>query len=698
VMLIFEDLHWIDGETQALLNLMVDAIASARILLLVNYRPEYHHDWSNRTHYTHLRLDSFGRESAADMLSALLGNEAELEPLKRLVAEKTEGNPFFVEEMVQALFEQSVLARNGSVKLCQSLADIRIPPTVQTVLASRIDRLRPREKELLQILAVIGREFTQELVQRAALIPEAELDRLIGNLQSAEFVYVQPTFPVAEYSFKHALTQEVAYDSVLVQRRRELHERTARAIEELFSETINDHLDDLAHHYGRAGNADKGSEYLRRAGELALQRSAYAEAQDNITAALALLKGLPDDAQRAHRELRLQLALASVLIVTQGFDAPEAKRALERARELGRRMGETEELFRVLWYLCQSNIAQAVNGLANAFELAKESLQVAESMREPEQLLAAHYNMGESLYRLGRFGEASAHFIHALGLYDARQDQLLTPDYGIDLWILTSYILSWTELFLGRADRAATRAQATLAYAREVGHAFSIGYAMFGAAWMQQYWSRWQVQQELARSTDRLAVENRFAELSCWARAVEGHALFAQGRPGEGIGKMAEALREDRRLGALSNLTIISFLLIDAYTKVGQTEKANELLAEGESNAQPVMEAELLRLKGNLLLAQPVPNQQDAETCFRRSIDVSQQQETKFFELRATICLARLLANQGRREEARTMLAKITTGLPRLRHCRLERRQGPARRAWGKAANAVHDMQLRQSG
>ncbi|MBV8360814.1 MAG: tetratricopeptide repeat protein [Deltaproteobacteria bacterium] len=658
-MLIFEDLQWIDGETQALLNLLVDAIANARILLLVNYRPEYRHEWGSRTHYTQLRLDPLGRESAAEMLSALLGDETELEPLKRLIADKTEGNPFFVEEMVQALFEQGILVRNGRVKLSQLLADIRIPPRVQAVLASRIDRLAPSEKELLQTLAVMGREFPQELIQRVAGIPEAELERMLGNLQSSEFVYEQPTFPDVEYSFKHALTQEVAYNSMLIERRRQLHQRIASAIEALFSGTINDHLDELAHHYRRAGNADKASEYLRRAGELALRRSAYAEAQNNLTAALALLKDLPDDMHRAGRELRIQLALGSVLTGTESLDSPERRRTYERARELSQRIGDTNELFRALWNLCQSNIAQAAHGLAQAFELAEESLRLAESTHDPEQLLAAHYNMGECLWRLGRLGEASAHYNRTLGLYDARQHRLLASNYGIDLWIVCSFMLSWIELFLGRADQAATRTEATLAYAREVGHAFSLACAMFLVAWIERYWGRWQVQQKLAHSADTLAAENGFAEISYWARGVEGNALFVQGQCDEGITEMAEAVREYRRLGALSSLTIISEPLIDAYTKVGQTEDAQELLAEAMINVQPWNEAELLRLKGNLCLAQPVPDQREAESCFRRSIEVSRQQEAKFFELRATICLARLLDSQDRREEAHAMLTDI---------------------------------------
>jgi len=267
--------------------------------------------------------------------------------------------------------------------------------------------------------------------------------------------------------------------------------------------------------------------------------------------------------------------------------------------------------------------------------------------------------MGECLWRLGRLGEASAHYNRALGLYNARQHRLLASDYGMDLWIVCSFMLSWIELFLGRADQAATRTEATLAYAREVGHAFSLACAMFLVAWIERYWGRWQVQQKLAHSADTLAAQNGFAEISCWARGVEGHALFAQGRRDEGIAEMAEALREYRQLGALSNLTDISMPLIDAYMKVGQTEHAQELLAEAVSNAQPWNDAELLRLKGNLCLAQPVPDPQEAETCFRRSIEVSQQQEAKFFELRATICLAQLLASQNRRTEARAMLNDI---------------------------------------
>jgi class 3 adenylate cyclase len=205
LMVIFEDLHWIDNETQELLNLLVDGIANAHVLLMVNYRPEYHHPWGNRTYYAQLRLDPLDKQNGAEMLSALLGDAPELDVLKRTIIERTEGNPFFMEELVQALFDEGALVRDGTIKVARPLSQLRIPPTAQAVLATRIDRLRPDQKELLQALAVVGREFPLGLIRRVLPLADTELDRLLRELQLAEFIYEQPALPEVEYSFKHAL-------------------------------------------------------------------------------------------------------------------------------------------------------------------------------------------------------------------------------------------------------------------------------------------------------------------------------------------------------------------------------------------------------------------------------------------------------------------------------------------------------------
>jgi pentatricopeptide repeat protein len=658
LIIIFEDLHWIDSDTQALLNLLVDAIANARVLLLVNYRPEYRHDWGSRTHYTQLRLDALDRENSAEMLSAQLGDEAELEPLKRLITNKTDGNPFFIEEIVQALFEQGVIARNGRVKLMQPLTGIRIPPTVQAVLASRIDRLPPQQKELLQTLAVVGRRFVLGLVLRLASGSEADVDRLLGYLQSGEFIYEEPALPDPEYSFKHALTQEVVYDSMLIEHRRQLHRQTAAAIESLFSDTISDHLEDLTRHYSRAADADKASKYLGLAAEQSLRRSAYSEAQTHLSAALTLLPDIPDDRERADRELRLQLALGSLLTVTQSFDSAERNNAYERARELCQRLSDTKELFHVLWHLCQSKI-QMTGGLAQGLELAEEALRLAGHTQEPEQLIAGYYNLGETLWRLGRPREASAHLRQALDLYDPRHHQPLAAVYGVDLRVLCLWLLGLVEHELGLIDQAGARLEAAVQYARELGHIYSLGFAMMGAAWVEHLGGKPQVQQEIAHSGLVLAVEHGFAEMSCWMRGLEGHALFAQGRCDEGISELDEALRDYHVLGASANLAVLFDMLIDGYTNLGRIDEARELLVEALRKTQPWSEPELLRLRGNLFLAQAVAVRGEAESSFRQSIELSRQHETKLHELRATMSLARLLASQKRMDEARAMLAEI---------------------------------------
>src|SRR5215813_4905322 len=257
LILIFEDLHWIDSETQGFLDVLSESMASARLLLLVNYRPEYRHEWGSKTYYTQLHLVPFGKAEAEEFLDALLEatigaqHAAPLQTLKQLILEKTEGTPFFIEEIVQELREQGALPDGGAPHATPLPMELHIPTTVQGVLAARIDRLTPEEKTLLQQLAVIGREFPLSLAKQVVAQPEEELYRLLASLQRKEFLYEQPAFPEVEYLFKHALTQEVAYNSVLQEQRKALHERTAQVIEEVYQDQLADQYSDLAHHYSR---------------------------------------------------------------------------------------------------------------------------------------------------------------------------------------------------------------------------------------------------------------------------------------------------------------------------------------------------------------------------------------------------------------------------------------------------------------
>src|SRR5262249_33334439 len=258
LILIFEDLHWIDSETQGLLDVLSESVASTRVLLLTNYRPEYRHEWGQKTYYTQLRLAPLGKAEAEELLSFLLGKDASLNALQSLILEKTEGTPFFMEEVVQTLAEEGVLVgERGKYRLEKAPPALHISPTVQGVLAARIDRLAADEKEFVQQLAIIGREFPLSLVRRVVSRPEEEVYRLLASLQHKEFLYEQPAFPEVEYRFKHALTQEVAYGTVLQERRWALHERTAQAMEALYHFTLEDHYSKLAYHYSRTENAQK---------------------------------------------------------------------------------------------------------------------------------------------------------------------------------------------------------------------------------------------------------------------------------------------------------------------------------------------------------------------------------------------------------------------------------------------------------
>ena len=306
LLLVFEDLHWIDTETQALLDGLVESLPTARLLLLVNYRPEYQHGWGSKTYYTQLRLDPLPPASAQELLHALLGDDPSLEPLKQLLIARTEGNPFFLEESVRTLVETGVLVGTpGAYRLAQAVPSIQVPATVQAVLAARIDRLPPEEKRLLQTAAVIGMEVPLALLQAIAELPEEALHRGLAHLQAAEFLYETRLFPERDYTFKHALTHEVAYRSLLQERRRALHTRIVEALETLAGDRLADQVERLADHAVRGEVWDKALLYCRQAGAKAMERSASREAVGCYEQALAALEHLPE--QRELREQAIDL-------------------------------------------------------------------------------------------------------------------------------------------------------------------------------------------------------------------------------------------------------------------------------------------------------------------------------------------------------------------------------------------------------
>ena len=314
VLVVFEDLHWLDTETQALLDSLVESLPTARLLLLVNYRPEYQHGWGSKTYYAQLRLDPLPPASADVLLQAMLGDDSGLEALKPLLIARTAGNPFFLEESVRTLVETGVLVgAPGAYRLAQALPTMQVPATVQAVLAARIDRLPPEEKHLLQTAAVIGTEVPLPLLQTIAELPEVTLHRGLAHLQAAEFLYETQLFPEQEYTFKHALTHEVAYGSLLQERRRMLHAHIVEALERLTPDRLAEQADRLAHHALRGEVWDKALAYCRQAGEKAMARSAHREAVGYFEQALSALPHLPEQRDTREQAIDLRLALRSAL-------------------------------------------------------------------------------------------------------------------------------------------------------------------------------------------------------------------------------------------------------------------------------------------------------------------------------------------------------------------------------------------------
>jgi predicted ATPase/class 3 adenylate cyclase len=692
LILIFEDLHWLDAETQAFLLLLSEGIATARILLLVNYRPEYQHQWGNRTYYTQLRLDPLGQKEAEEMLAALLGETvgatraSPLQDLKRLILEKTEGNPFFMEEIVQDLVERGVLADPRKVGTAHHdgrthgraplPTDIHIPPTVQAVLVSRIDRLPPEEKVLLQTLAVIGKEFSLSLLKKVVEQPEEELYRLLSHLQEGEFIYEQPAFPEPQYIFKHALTQEVAYNALLAERRKILHERTAQAVEEVYRAKLDDRYGELAHHYSHSGNTQKAADYLQLAGQQAVQRSAYTEAVSHLTTALELLKTLPDTSERAQRELTLQIALGGALMITKGWAAPEVERAYARARELCQQVGETPQLFPALWGLCLFHSGRGE--FQTARELGEQLLNLARSVQDPALLLEAHHPLWAISLLLGELAAAREHSEQAIALYDSQRHRSLAFLYGgHDPGECCRDFAAWALWLLGYPDQALVRSQEALMLAHDLSHPASVANALVFAAIVHQLYRESQAVQERAEAALTLLTDQGFSYWLVHATILRGWALAEQGQVA-GIVQMRQGLATYKTAGGQEMQSYFLALLVEAYGKTGQAEEGLTLLAEAlaviDKTGERFYEAELYRLKGQLVLQFGVRSpkskeeslassvqslEAEAEECFQKAIAIAQRQQAKSLELRAVMSLARLWQQQGKHHAARSILSEV---------------------------------------
>jgi class 3 adenylate cyclase/predicted ATPase len=640
LVLAVEDMHWIDNTSQEFLNYLIGSLASTPILLVLLYRPEYTHQWGS-----------------------LEGGEVSPE-IRELILNRTSGNPLYMEELTHSLLENgSIKKKDRQFVLSAKASDIQIPDTIQGIIAARMDRLEDNLKRTMQVASVIGKDFAFRILQAITGLRE-ELKAYLLNLQGLEFIYEKSLFPELEYIFKHALTQEVAYNSLLHKRRKEIHGKIGKAIEQIYTERLEEFYEMLAYHFVQGEVWDKAVTYLRKAGGRAMMKSAYVEAMAHLRKGLELLQTLPETAERAELELALQFDLAASLIVSKGWIAPEVEQAYSRALELCRQVGETPTLIPVLQGLRRLYAVRGNRGDAQrARELGEQLLTLAQRQHDTALLQEAHWALGQTLFFLGELNPARRHLEQSRAFYTPQSlsSQISRDAAGTQIACLffTGRIL-WA---LGYPDQALETGHEALSLAHELSHPFTLAFAFWGMAQLNQY--RREVQATIQRTEAMIALSNEqgfplWVELGAPLRAW---TLVMQGNTEEGIAQIRQIMTN--KPAGITNAHWPGFyaLLVEAYGAAGQTEEGLDMVAEAlalvEKTGFRFYEAELHRLQGELLLKQVAPDSRQAETCLYRAIDLARSQHAKSLELRSAMSLSRLWHKQGKKEEACHLLKEI---------------------------------------
>jgi predicted ATPase len=668
---IWEDVHWADPSTLEVLNLVVDQAPTARLYVLLTFRPEFSPPWGNRSHVSQLTLSRLERSEVEMMVERMTTGGKALSPkVVQQIVSKTDGVPLFVEEVTKTVLE--------SVESIGSA----IPTTLHDSLMARLDRLGSA-KEIAQMGAAVGREFDYALLQAVSSLNGEALQQGLKQLVTAELVYQRGLVPQAHYLFKHALIQDTAYQSLLKSTRRQYHTKIAQVLQEQFPATTEAQPELVAHHYTEAGLSTQAIPHWQRAGERATQRSANAEAISHFTKGLELLKTLPDAPEHTQQELTLQLALNGALIFVKGFTAPEVEKTVARARELCQQLGETPQLFPVLGrlYMFYQNRGE----LQTTRELAEQMMRLAQSIQDRDLLSWAHTALGGTLYWLGELTSARQHQEQAIALYDRQQHPRHTAGMA-NPRASCFYYASLTLWHLGYLDQALKRSHEAVAVAAELSHPFNLAQALGFASSFHSFRREWQIARERAEAVMTLSTEQGFPFWLAQGTIVRGGALTEQGQVDEGIAQMQQGLAAFRAMGA--ELVRINHLprLAAVYAKTGQIKEGLSAVAEAlafvDKTGMRFCEAELYRLKGELTLQQfnvqgstfnvgdpqsairlPPPSggnpQLEAETCFLKAIAIAQKQQAKSLELRATTSLARLWHQHGKIAEAHQVLSDI---------------------------------------
>ncbi|MFN8632443.1 MAG: AAA family ATPase [Chloroflexota bacterium] len=661
LLLVVEDLHWLDSESQALLDALVESLPTARIVLLVNYRPEYTHAWGNKSTYRQLRVEALGGAGADQLLSALLGGEAAVAPLKPLLIARTEGNPFFLEESVRSLVETGVLhGERGAYQLARPVDTIRVPVTVQAVLAARIDRLPPEQKRLLQTAAVIGKDVPYPLLQAIAETPDDALRSSLAQLQAGELIYPVTLFPEPEYTFKHALTHDVAYGSLLQDRRKSLHADIVAALERLYPDRLDEHVEQLAHHALRADDWPRAVTYARAAGQKALARSAYREGIRWLEQAYEVLPRLPDSVETRELGVDLRLDLRHALSPLSAHEP--IMKYLREAESIATSLDDLGRLAAVYAVMCHHlrNQSQHVAVLA----IAVRALDLAAGLGHDMLEAFIRFQIGMAHFTMGSFPESAASFRAAV----SRLDTLPPVDgFGLNRASVLPALSTLGSVLaeLGDFDDAIVfgedglrAAELTHDAARIASNATILGriFQMRGDL------ERGRPPLERSLSVARAAgISNPLV----WSMANLGALDVKAGRPESGVQRLKEGIRLAHATGDIMGLAERLTWLAEGYLASDRIDDARrtatEALDRAGAHQERASQAAALRMLGDIATQAGAP---DAESRYHDALSLAEELGMRPLQAHCHLGLGKLYRQLERIDEAR---AELTTAVAMLR-------------------------------
>ena len=668
VLMIFEDVHWADPTSLELFGRGVNRIVNLPVLLLITFRPEFEPPWIGQPHVTAVTLNRLTRREVNAMIDRVAGNKPMPANIRQDIIERSDGIPLFVEEMTKAVLEAESLSAAAEAIAMVPRPALAVPASLHPSLMGRLDRLGVPAKEVAQISAAIGREFTQALLAAVAQKSEADLRTALDRLVQAGLLFRQGVPPHASYLFKHALVQDAAYGTLLREPRRALHARIADSLESEFAEIAENQPELLARHCTEAGLIEKAAQLWGKAGQRSLGRSALVEAAEQLARALDQIATLPGTPALRRDEIKLQVALITPLIHVKGHRAPETAAAIERARllmEQAEARGEPPEdpllLFSVLYGLWAAMFI-AFNGPA-ALELATQILAMAEKTGATVPLLMGHRIMATTLLNMGNPREGLAHNDRALPLYDPGSRRELATRFGQDPRVTILVWRAWARWALGYPEAALRDAEQALTEAHEFGQAATLMYALTFASFPYYRCGKWATGNAVVDELIGLAEEKNAAYWKNIARMVSGDGLAMTGKASETVSVLSSALAAYQAPGATFCVPFYLSHLASAHAELGQFDDAWSHIGKAvtmvETTQERFAEAEIYRVAGVMALKSRPPDPAKAHSYFQRALSVARAQHAKSWELRAAKSLARLWRDQGKREEARELLAPL---------------------------------------